>query len=138
MNVERLRMVKQQILKYPDETHMQSIHRSDGCHCIFGWAQVMFSPRLRDRFWRGKFVKQPTSEKELFDYMGMSYAEGRRLYHRPLWPDDLSRRYVGAGTDRQRAEITAEAIERFIADPGFRKSDIAAMKEEAIAETALV
>jgi len=136
MDVERLRMVKRQILKYPDETNMRHVHSAEGCHCIFGWAQVLFSPRFLDRFWRGKFVKPTESISKLFAYLDMSYAEGRRLYHCQLWPNDLNRRYLAAVTDRQRAAITAEAIERFIADPGFR-NDIAYTSGERMLVEAL-
>lgn len=121
MNVERLRMVKDVILKYPEETNMRMIHSADRrCHCIFGWSQVLFSPRFLDRFWRGRFAERPESEQEIFQYLGMSYVEARRLYHLGLWPDDLRTRHNRALNSRKRAEITAEAIERFIADPGFK------------------
>lgn len=137
MNVERLRMVKDVILKNPERTKMESVHSADGCHCIFGWAQVLFSPRFLDRFCRGWLVKPPASEQELFAYLGMSYAEGRRLYHVGLWPEYLIERYYRATTAQQRASVIAEAIETFIVDPGF-KNDIAYTSRERMLAGALV
>ena len=120
MNVERLLMVKEAILKHPDETNMMLLHdRRQHCHCIFGWAQVLFSPRFLDRFWRGRYVKRPDSEAEIFSFLGMTYAEGRRLYYADRWPGDLFVRYIQSQTKAEEAQVMAEAIDRFIADPGF-------------------
>lgn len=122
MNVERLLKVKQQILKYPEETDMEKTHDRKGrCHCIFGWAQVLFSPRFLDRFWRGRFVKNAIDEQELFGLLGMTYAEARPLFHAMLWPDDLRSLYYTARTKKFAAQVTAAAIDRFIAKPGFKK-----------------
>lgn len=112
MNVERLLKVRNTILERPDRTMMHSYHYK-GKHDILGWAQVLFSPRWRDRAFNGTFMRE-MSLQEQCDLLEAEYHEIALMNNISRWPLEERRAYQMMTTDWARSEAIARRIDRFI------------------------
>lgn len=130
MNVELLNRVKQHILEEPRRLDMDTIkckvdptlEKNPPCGtvgCIAGWATIL-SPDFER-----KISPEWENEQEL---LGISQEQAYRLFTEPKfrlirgeglgWPADLADAYRVANTAKERAEVTARRIDRFIETNG--------------------
>lgn len=134
MNVELLRHISRHIQEEPRRLDMNiTLNKLDRLAeiddmppcgtvgCIAGWACV-----LTDQIPNNFIHVLPTAMKAI----GLSDIEADRLFAEPTfaftrggaykahWPTDLANRYEAAETAQEKADVTVERIERFIATEG--------------------
>lgn len=88
-------------------------------HDIFGWIQVLYSPRPIDRMWRGLLARDDMERGEIAALVGAEYHELLPIFSIRRWPEEIRDLYLiaEAGGDQSgMAEAGAQAINWFIAD----------------------
>jgi hypothetical protein len=130
MKVELLQLVKEQILKEPEQFDMmmwfqtapslrRPVPNCGTAACIGGWAMAIsqgISPREADNM---RVFKQSDASRVL----GLSLAEGTRLFHVMAWPIDFKSAFIQEEDNtleglQARARIAAARIDHFIATNG--------------------
>jgi len=140
MNIEMLNRVKQTILdeprkldmnvflkRYPDEMLGRAEDFTPcGTHaCIAGWACIL---DIMDK--RGITVEEISRDtiRNKDDYeneygkagkiLAINRVEQYKLFYLEDWPSEFTKRYDDSKTAQERAEVTAQRIEHFIATDG--------------------
>lgn len=124
INVELLERVKTHILEEPRRLLMQGwmlASKEAPCGtvgCIAGWSLALEKGvKIADErglvYRNGRRVADPHGAG--MKVLGLTEDQADDLFYVVNWPNDMSRRYV-AGDQNAKATVTAERIDRFIAE----------------------
>lgn len=109
MNKELLLKVKEQILAHPEELDMATWGECGSPCCIAGWVV-----RLSDRILTPEFPTETEDQVDADARKALGVVDRCPLFFWQDWPGDLRVSFLGPATPMRRAEVAAEAIDRYI------------------------
>lgn len=116
MNKELLLQIKERILAEPNLFSMTGYYKKMDCgtsHCIAGWAVHLTEG--------DKGLHLGDFHNRACTALGISYGQGHGLFYDDEWPRELSDEYNENTDKKERAQIAARAIDRFIESPWVSK-----------------